>query len=315
MRLSLAAPAGALLLILTPLLASPAGAQGVVVKKKVVSADQYQKMTEDATRGVLSGEALHNGDLVSIRRKGQEGRLNGTFVYEDGKNNRILVRPKAGATPVAVPLKDIEEIDRIMPASTEGGKGGVRFASDEAAAARGEIHVLEVFNGPVKEVRYYGANLSPAEKQELAALQKAANDLAADQEAAARLERTLQEQPTPVEQAYQQQRAAQAAANTQSYFAFENYNYANGGMNFGGNYLFPSPLLGGMPLISMSLPTPPSLLVPPAPLPPSSQADLLKAVQSARERVDHARQAYQTARSRAITDESGSIVAVRLDEK
>jgi hypothetical protein len=51
--------------------------------------------------------------------------------------------------------------------------------------------------------------------------------------------------------------------------------------------------------------------------PPSAKnpAELQKSLQAARERLDRDRQAYATARSRAIFDDRGDIVAVRLDEK
>jgi len=180
-------------LLLCPLAAAPAGAQGIVVKKKVVSPDQYQKMVAPDTRAALSGETLRNGDYVSVQRKGETNRINGVFVYEDAQ--KIYVRSQPQAAPTGVPLKEIEDIDRIVPANTEKAKGGsIRFATEDLSGAPPrEIHVLHVYNGTTKEVRYYGPTLSAAEKQDLAALEKAANQLATDQEMAQALERSLAE--------------------------------------------------------------------------------------------------------------------------
>ncbi len=304
------------LLLLTPLLS----AQGLVVKKKVVSPDQYQQLTEAATTPTaLGGEGLHNGDMVSLRRKGVEGRLNGTFVYEDAKTSRIFVRPRAGEAPVPVALKDIEDVERIVPASTSGGKDGVRFATDDGPRARHrEIYMLEIYNGPVKEVRYYGPNLSPAEKQELAALQKAANELTADQETAVHLERSLNEQPTPAELMAQQYRlASMLALASTSGFTYSNYGFNPSPYNFGGNLFYPAvsgPYFGGtMPIINTVAAPAPTPAAGQAPQP--SQAELMKSLKEARERVEQDRQALASLRNRAILDSDGSIVAVRLDEK
>jgi hypothetical protein len=302
------------LLFATPLLSAQAKSEGLVVKKKVVSPDQYQKMTEPSSeRGVLSGETLSNGDFVSLRRKNVEGRLNGIFVYEDAKNQRIFVRPRPHAVPVAVPTSAIEDIERIVPANTQAEKGGIRFATEEGAAApHREIVAQYIYNGSTREVRYYGATLSSAEKQELAALEKAAHELAQDEEAVTTMEQAITAQPTAAAEAAREARLAAASANGP--FGFEYYTYNNNPTNFGGNFLNPvMPFFGGFGRnsVNVSVPPPPAPVVAPAP----SLAEMQKSLQTARERVEQDRKTYLAARSRAIFDATGDIVAVRLDEK
>jgi len=293
-------------LLLCPLAAAPAGAQGIVVKKKVVSPDQYQKMVAPDTRAALSGETLRNGDYVSVQRKGETNRINGVFVYEDAQ--KIYVRSQPQAAPTGVPLKEIEDIDRIVPANTEKAKGGsIRFATEDLSGAPPrEIHVLHVYNGTTKEVRYYGPTLSAAEKQDLAALEKAANELATDQEMAQALERSLAEPAGRTD-------TAAARAPSGPGFAWDFYSTTNvplPGFGFGSGLPFMLPYMmmngGSSPTINVTLP---------AAAPPPSLAEQEKSLQSARERVEKDRQAYQTARNRAIFDSNGDIVAVRFADK
>jgi hypothetical protein len=325
-------------MLLTPWLGAQGG--GVVVKKKVLNPEQFQRMTEGATtQTALSGEALDNGDFVSLRRKNQEGRLNGVFVYEDTKNQKIYVRPRPNEAPVAIPVKEIEDMERIVPASTQGAKGGVRFANEDQLGARHrEIQALSIYNGPNKEVRYYAPTLSNAEKQELQAMARAANDVASGQDTVASLERSMGDQPGTYEEAVSReilarQKMIMALASVSAppmmpiytyNFPYESFSYLPT-YNYGGNIIWGGGL--GMPNLGAyglglgasfgaGVQSIQSVTVAaPQPARPQDLPELQKSLQSAREKLDRDRQAYATARSRAIVDDRGDIVAVRLDEK
>jgi hypothetical protein len=129
-------------------------------------------------RFVSGDETLTSGDAVSVTRKGA-GKVTGTFVYSDPKSNKVFIRSQAGQPPVAVPAGEIEKIERITPAAGSPGKGSVRpaFEAGEKAALRYEIHTMTVRNGPSTNTFFYDSTLSPAEREQLRALENANNDV------------------------------------------------------------------------------------------------------------------------------------------
>src|SRR4051794_17396770 len=142
--LRLTALIGGALLLAAAGLPAQDNKSGPAIKKREVARDKYEEMRSGGARAVASGDdALSHGDLLVIRRKGND-TVSGVLVYQDAKNNRLLVRPRPNMAPVAVPMQDVQEIERIVPASTSGDKGGVRFANEAEArrAANYEIQTI-----------------------------------------------------------------------------------------------------------------------------------------------------------------------------
>jgi len=319
---------GALLLAAAGLPAQDNKSSGPAIKKREVARDKYEEMRSGGARAVSSGdEALSHGDLLVIRRKGND-TVSGVLVYQDAKNNRLLVRTRPNMAPVAVPMQDVQEIERIVPASTSGDKGGVRFANEAEArrAANYEIQTIEVFNGPVRSVSYIGKTLSAAERAQLDAMERAANRQADDAAMVETLsERALRgperldiaelvRQLTPQPPAF-----ATAAINTNFPvntplfpYAAPFYGAGYGGFGYGGS----SALTTALPAILNAGSSAPASAV--IQIPERTQdntAELVKALQTARESLAKSREDYAKVSNRARFDDNGRIVAVMLDEK
>ena len=75
---------------------------GPTIKKREVSRDQYEQLRDgSAAKTASSEETLRHGDLLTIRRKG--GTVNGVLVYQDTKNDRLLVRTRPNTPPQRSP--------------------------------------------------------------------------------------------------------------------------------------------------------------------------------------------------------------------
>jgi hypothetical protein len=125
---------------------------------------------------VSGNTTLNHGDPVTLTLKNGQ-KVEGTFVWRDPQSNRLYVRTKPGAAPVAVAADDINNL--TMAANVQE-KGGVKTAQNtgETARPRGEIQTLEIYNGSTKTVHHFGDGLSRSEREQLASIDEAAANVA-----------------------------------------------------------------------------------------------------------------------------------------
>lgn len=268
---------------------------GPVVKKKVVSPEEYRKLrAAAATRPAAGEEALKHGDFVALARRAG-GRLNGVVVYVDEGSGRLFVRPRSGAAPVAVALKDVTEIERIVPASSSGPEA--------------EITPLEIYNGSVRTVHFFAPTLSPGEREQLRDLESAANRLAEQQGLAEQVEDAMARSLTEDDSAAGAQGGYGVPfgyGNGYPYIAYMPfYRYLPLSLSYFPfvNY-FPMYYGGGMaPQATVQRPSR-----------EETQANLMKQYDRLTEMLGKARQTYDTTRRRAVFDNDGRLIAVRSME-
>jgi len=261
---------------------------------------------------VIGGKKLKHGDVVMMNRDGKD--VKATVVYQDAKTGNLWVREKPGKAPVSVARDD------IRPVAGSAEKGGiVPGVYVGEADPNYEIYVMEVWNGPIKSVRYISKSLSPGEQQQLAELQRAANEAADSemrvQDLKAKITKET-EDPTPKIES--ETITTQSSLNNMpvwyypvNYYYYYPVNYYFSyypplatPYGYGYGYGYPgaySPNGGGNSVTTTVKITPP---------PPPSLDDMRTALAAAETQMAKARQQYTAARSHAITDERGRIIAV-----
>lgn len=306
-RAPLAALACGTLLLATAALPAQQKA-GPVVKKKVVSADEYRKLRAAAEARPAAGEnTLKHGDFVTLSRRAG-GRLSGVVVYAEQASDRLFVRPRSGAAPVAVSLKDVTEIERIVPAASTG-------------ASEAEITPLEIFNGAVRTVHFFAPTLSPGEKEQLRDLESAANKLAEQQNLAELVEEQMARGLSDDET------GAVTVTQRGGFGGGLPYGFGYGG---GGGYPYMSfvPFYRYLPYSLSYWPFVnyfpmyygaggvggQSTVVVQRPSREETQANLMKQYDRLTESLGKARQSYDSARRRAVFDDEGRLIAVRNNE-
>jgi hypothetical protein len=292
------------------------------VKKETMSELLRNYQQGGSYRFVSGDEVLTSGDFVSISRKGNEGKLTGVFVYSDSKSGKLFVRPKAGQPPVGVTAKDIDRIERIRPAVGTQEKGGVRPAIEaggDKQAPNYEIHTMAVRSGPVTSYFYYDNSLSPAERDHLRALEKAGSDMVQKGNTIEMLNRAIEnaaETPAvdvvqtggpgygyyPYFYPYVYPVAWYSAYYTMYYpvtpLAIYPYDYPYG---FG----YPGYMGGGGNS---------TVVIRDSGNQGQSIAALTKSLSEAQAALTEAQKNYVAVARRAVTDSSGRVVAVRLEE-
>lgn len=272
-------------------------------------------------RFAAGDETLTSGDLVSINRKGA-GKVTGVFVYSDPKSGKLYVRPKAGQPPVAVPANDIEKIERIRPAMTTGGKGGVKPAIDtgEKPAPKYEIHTLTVHNGPQATTFFYEDSLSPAERNQVNALERARANVLQKRAAVESLSQAIENAANTPSVTVVDNSMPNLGYGYYAYYSMYglygypftmNYPlYNEPGIGFGiANYGYPMWYYPGIMGGGGS-----NVVVQNSGSNPQNVAALTKALTEAETALAEARKNYVAISQRAIYDNSGHIVAVRLAE-
>jgi hypothetical protein len=272
-------------------------------------------------RFVSGDETLTSGDQVSINRKNM-GKVTGVFVYADPKSNTLFVRPKSGQPPIAVPASEIDKVERIRPAGTTGGKGGVRPAIDagEKGAPTYEIHTMTIHDGPSVRTFYYSTSLSPGEAEQLRAMEQARADVMQKRAMVDSLGAAIQDAAT----APPATAVVQTAGPGYGYPAYV-APYAYYGYNLVFNWpLFNAPGYGfGLPSFGYATLAPEyyggggnSTVVVQNGGGGAGQslAALTKALSEAEAALADARKNYDTVARRAVYDGDGRIVAVRFAE-
>jgi hypothetical protein len=305
-----------------------AGAQdkGPTIQKKQVNKDTYEDMLKSYQQGggsyrfVSGDETLTSGDLVTIARKGAEGKVTGVFVYADPKTNKLYVRPKAGQAPVSIPAKDIDKIERISPAVGSPEKGGIKPAIEfgDKPAPKYEIHTMTVRNGTSTSTFYYDNSLSPAERDQLGAMERASNDLvqksttietlrAAMENAANDSGTTVVQTAAPVYPSYI------VDPYYYPYVGYYNaYYYPDFPLGTGGPYWGLYGGLYGVGYYGGASNT--TVVVRDSGNAGQSMAALAKSLSEAQAALNEAQKNYTAMSRRGIYDPSGHIVAVRLEE-
>jgi hypothetical protein len=144
--------------------------------------DSFEELLKSYRQGggshrfVVGDTAMKHGEFVTVTAKGMDP-ISGVFVWADPKSGKVYIRQKAGMPPIAVPGRDIE---KIRPAAGAPDKGGVKPAIEgEAQAAPGnEIHTMTIQDGPNTRTYFFDSSLSPAERDQLGAIERAGTDLA-----------------------------------------------------------------------------------------------------------------------------------------
>jgi len=259
---------------------------------------------------------------VTITRKDNE-KVTGTFVWADPKNNRLFIRPKAGQAPVAVATNDVDKIERIAPAVGTTGKGTVRPAIEgDGPSPSYEITTMRVHNGPYTTQFFFDDSLSPAEREQLRAMEKASNDVAQKGMEIESLSKAIQnanEQPATTVVSTGGGYGYAASPYVVPYpfvypVAYGLYSPLPPGMNFGGNYLY---YYGGIPTNYMAAyPTGNNTTVVTQNSGDNAKtlAALTKSLGEARTALADAQKRNTAMANRAVYDPSGRIVAVRLEQ-
>ena len=317
---------------------APAQGKPPPIKTKEVKKDTFADLLRNyqqtgSYRFVSGDESLTSGQFVTITRK-DKGKVSGVFVYADPKSNKLYIRPKAGATPVAVPSNEIEHIDLTRPAGTgTTGKGGIKPAIEtgEKSAPSYEIHTLTIHDGPMTRTFHYETSLSDAERNQLNALERARTDLLQKRTRVESLSEMIDNAATAPPVTIAQGGPGVALAPYFAPYAFYGYypgfynpfqwnwpGYSSGWSNYG--YEIPAlayyPAYGGFGTYggyggagggSTVVVTNPGSTG-------QNVAELTKALKEAQTALNDAEKAYVAANQRAIFDNDGRIVAVRLAE-
>ncbi len=286
-----------------------------------------QAQSDAASYRFASGdETLTNGDRVTIRRKNGSS-VTGTFVWSDPKANRLYVRPAPGQVPVAIPANDVDRVDRIATAVGTTGKDGVRPAFEEKVRPAGgpsyEIYSMTVHDGPFRRTFLFDTSLSPAEKDQLGALEKAGNDVTQKRTEVEMLQKAIEDAATQPPVTVVNSGAPGYAAPYYPvvpypfYYpvAYGLYSPLLPGLNFGGNNIY---YYGGIP--TTFYPTYPAgganttVVLQGGGDNAKSLAALNKSLGEARAALAQAQKNYAALSHRAVYDDNGRIVAVRLEE-
>jgi len=288
-----------------------------------------QAANQGMYRYVSGNETLTHGDEVTLTRKGEGGKVKGTFVWMDPKSNRLYIRPEAGAAPVAVAADDIDKMERVTPVANVQDKGGVRPAindGDPQARPNSEIHVLEIYNGTTKSVHHFGDKLSRAERERLAEIDRAAADVADKRLTIQSLSRSVQNMGTDTGTAVVQ---TAAAPPTLPYWAYPFYDYyAPGG--YATPYYYPSygPYAGPMYGLGYGAgyglgygyggygmgAAPSTVVVQTSGGGGASRSDLMKSLGEAQTALANAQKSYAAVQNNAVYGSGGQIIAVRMPE-
>jgi hypothetical protein len=313
------------------------GNESPPVQKKEASAQPAKGSGGGMYQFVSGDKTLTHGDEVTVTRKGG-GTVKGTFVWMDPKANRLYIRPKAGATPVAVSADDI---GGLTFAANVPDKGGVKTAINNGSrpGPRPEIHSMEIFNGTTRSVSYSGPTLSRAERDRLAEIDRAAADVAEKEMLVQSLGREIQNPRTDANVSVVQ--VAPQGPATLPYWAYPFYDYypqggyptpwyypvygayafgpAGYGWGYGwGGYGWGNTGWAGMGYGWGNAPyggvAPSSTVVVQAPANNAGKADLMKSLGEARTALSQAQKHYAAVRENAVYGPGGRIIAVRLPE-
>jgi hypothetical protein len=260
-------------------------------------------------RFVSGDEVLTHGDSVTLVRKGGE-KVSGTFVWADPKSGRMFVRPKAGVAPVAVMAKDVDKIERITPAIGQLEKGGVRPAieTEGKPLPKYEIHSMSVRNGPYTSTFFYDLSLSSAERDQLRAMEKAANEVARQGTLIESLNQAIQDSARTdnvnvVQTAYPGYGAYAGVPYPYLYPYYYPVNYYVTYYAMYPAYAFGYYPFGGSTVVMQNSGTG-----------TETQAKLTKSLSEAQAALAAAQKDLAMATNRAIYDPAGRVVAVRLEE-
>jgi len=266
----------------------------------------------------VSGDlTMTHGDQVTIAGKNGQGEVKGTFLWMDPKSNLLYVRTKPGQPPVAVPAANVT------------GKGGVKFANnpEEESSRTPEVQSLEIYNGTNKSVHHSGPALSPAERQRLGEIDKAAADVAEKRAMVQSLERSLKDAGS--ESTIKVVQVPAAPSTPLPYWAYPFYDYyAPGGyytpyyypsygpwfgygyglgygMGYGPGYGWGSGTAAASPTVVVQTS---------AGNGGAARAELRKSLSEAQTALAQAQKQYAAVQNSAIYGPGGQIVAVRMPE-
>ena len=235
----------------------------------------------------------------------------------DPKSGKLYIRAKAGQPPIGVPARDIDKIERITPAIGTPDKGGVRpaieFADKPARAPQYEIHTMTVRNGFYTTTYFYDTSLSPAERDQLSALERASDDVV-------QKSNTIESLSQAMQNAANDSGVTVAQGGYSGYSPYLAYPYYYPVAYYNLYYYLYYPMVpgygyGGFPGYGYGGGGGNStVVVRDSGSSGQSIAALTKSLTEARAALVEAQKTYVAVARRAIYDPSGQIVAVRLEE-
>jgi hypothetical protein len=309
---------------LAAVLAAPAPAQPgapPAQPQKEPPAAQAKTPTPGVAMASLGGKQVSHGDLVTFTQDGKQ--VQGRFVFMDPASNTMYVRTEPGKPPMKVPTQGLDDL-KVVPAAGGPDKGGIQFAIEgdgKQPTPGNEIFTMEVNNGPFTTRFFYDNSLSPAERDELSAIEKASRDVAQKAMLVQSLRKSLEDAANNPDSGTTvvQTGGAGYTPPAYPYYWYSSYNYP---------YLYPVgyynlyyylyyPMYPGLPYGPGSYGGGggnSTVVVQNSGSGTSNVASLTKSLNEAQAALAQAQQNLAAANNRAVYDPSGRIVAVRLEQ-
>jgi hypothetical protein len=145
-----------------------AGSSASAQIKLPVFTDEKQGLKNVVFSEATEASDFRHGRLVRVTPVGQKEPIQGILVRTDGKTGRIYVRTEPGAPPRIFTDKEIAKVE----------KGMIKHVGYQEDVTRPEIQPMVIMNGPRRTVTYSASTLSPGELSLLREMEASENALA-----------------------------------------------------------------------------------------------------------------------------------------